>query len=768
MRIVVFIAVFFSLQSMLFAQGSLRGSITDRGNNTALSDVIIAIDDGKQHVNSSIDGAFSFDNITIGIHKFHIWYFGYADTTVSINILDKTSATLNVSLTPLFILMPSVLVTATRNARKPEELAQKVEVISEGRMKEQTASNVVDYLSIVPGINVNRDWGIYSKNSSITMRGLNSAQRVLILLNGIPMNKMDGGSINWNRINLYNVDHIEVLKGPVSPLYGGNAMAGVVNVLYKKPIKPLEAVIGGFYGTYNTLGGNAQLSSTLVKNDKGFYGSISQYYRKGKGYVVAPDSIRTSRDTATYLWETNTNGMLAYRFSKNTFCEAEYCFYDDKRGDGVHIYEPEGGYNRYTTNSMRLMFQSVLGKVNMMVNGYYQLEHYQRQSETMSVKNNKKYTLYHTDANRIDKGVWISFFRDMDQKHYLNAGLDMKQGNVDASDIYYTSTDIMMNKGTMNMMAPYFDYTYTTFKGKLKINPTIRFDFVSFDHGSFAIKTPSGLTDFMNMYPSDFRDTSWFSASPKLAVRYNYSKNINFYINISKGFRPPMLDDMCKNGNVGKGFKVANPALKPETIINYEIGSTLFLMANLQLNTTLYYSLGKDFQYFIGNGDSVYTGGDKLKAVLIRENIGKVTIYGAEASINYIINKHWSVFANYAYSHSIISSFNTTQFVGKDLTGKFIMEVPLHQAYTSLLWKNKFFNSSVNARYLGKEWADDENTYQTDPSFLFDLKISRSFKDRLLTSFSIHDLLNARPVDGKGMLSPGRFLMLEMNYKITK
>lgn len=97
------------------------------------------------------------------------------------------------------------------------------------------ANNTDDILNGVANVYVHRPWGIFSKSASVTMRGLPGSSRTLILLDGVPMNKVGGGSVNWNIIEPYDIEDVEIVKGPSSAIYGNNAMTGVVNIKTKKP-----------------------------------------------------------------------------------------------------------------------------------------------------------------------------------------------------------------------------------------------------------------------------------------------------------------------------------------------------------------------------------------------------------------------------------------------------------------------------------------------------------------------------------------------------
>jgi len=63
--------------------------------------------------------------------------------------------------------------------------------------------------------------------SSLTMQGL-GGEHIKILVDGVPVIGRENGNIDLDQINLQNVDHIEVINGPMSVVYGSNALAGVI------------------------------------------------------------------------------------------------------------------------------------------------------------------------------------------------------------------------------------------------------------------------------------------------------------------------------------------------------------------------------------------------------------------------------------------------------------------------------------------------------------------------------------------------------------
>ena len=264
----------------------------------------------------------------------------------------------------------------------------------------------------------------------------------------------------------------------------------------------------------------------------------------------------------------------------------------------------------------------------------------------------------------------------------------------------------------------------------------------------------------------NFESYSWHRFSPKLALQYQFHPNIGIYASIATGFMPPKIDDLSKSGKISKGFKLANPQLKPETLTNYEAGITWMLAHRLSIEPSIYYARGHDFQYFVAIGDSVDTGGTDLKPVLQRQNITEVEVLGAEISAKWEIFSNFVLSVNYAMNDSRVLEFNDPSNEDKDLTGNALIEVPVNAAYASLSWRNRIVNFIVDWRYTGKEWYDDENTQYVSPYHVLGLKLSKTLKQRIGFSLTIQNLFDNVTIDRKGKLTPGRFVLGEVFFEI--
>lgn len=657
-----------------------------------------------------------------------------------------------------------VIVSANRNLRYVEDVPGRVTIIDSKTIDELPVQTVDEVLRYIANVNVNRSWGIFSKNSSVTMRGLDGSARVLVLIDGAPMNKSAGGFINWSMISVSTIDKIEIIKGPASAIYGNNAMGGVISIITKNPTKPIEGEAGLLISSYNTFGGNLNLSGTNVKNNRGFLWSINSFYRQGDGYFLEPEDMRDSTDAKAALKEYNITGKLGYSFNQNHKVEFSFQTYDDYRGQGRKVYEDLGDYVSVNTNFFRANYQGIFKKTLLNVLAFYQMENEFVQSESLS-SNSGKYKLSERDSHKNDYGLWINATTYLWDKNILTYGVDIKSGDASVTTTYITSTDVLTYAGNLDFIGLFIQDEIKFMNEKVVLVAGARMDFATYYNGHLAVENPTSNTGFVIPFDENFINSSWRAFSPKLALKYNFSKSNSVYISYSKGFMPPKLDDLSKSGKIRKGFKLANPELGPEFISNFELGASIKIFDKLSIEPSVYYSIGKDFQYFVGTGDSIDTGGDVPKPVYQRQNIAEVEIIGAEITFNYFLVENFSLAANYTFNHSTIKEYNKPETYEKDITGNYLIEVPRHMVYMGIGWKNKYFNTTVSYNYISSQWYDDENTILIEAYDMIDIQISKDFAGKFTVSVDIQNVFDNEFIDKKGYLSPGRFITGEIRFR---
>ncbi|MCG2659060.1 MAG: TonB-dependent receptor plug domain-containing protein, partial [Kiritimatiellae bacterium] len=144
-----------------------------------------------------------------------------------------------------------IVVTATRTKIPLSDAPASVSVVTEQDMDRIRVNHLDEALTYLVGVFDERISFAYSM-PKIQLRGFNNStsHRTLVLVDGQPQNTAWYGAAQW-ALFPENIERIEVVRGPFSSLYGGNAMGGVINVITKTPMER-ELTLKSGYGSYNT------------------------------------------------------------------------------------------------------------------------------------------------------------------------------------------------------------------------------------------------------------------------------------------------------------------------------------------------------------------------------------------------------------------------------------------------------------------------------------------------------------------------------------
>ena len=171
-------------------------------------------------------------------------YKTYTDT-----LTNSTKSLLK--LTPDVFSLDEVVVTGQFTPRKSDNSIYDVKVLSSQDISRRAADNLGSLLSFEPDISLRQE-GVLGR--TLSLRGL-GGEHVKILYNGIPVIGRQNGIIDLDQLALSNVDHIEIIEGPLSVIYGSNALGGAINIITKQNVPDkLYFNAGSLYesaGTYN-------------------------------------------------------------------------------------------------------------------------------------------------------------------------------------------------------------------------------------------------------------------------------------------------------------------------------------------------------------------------------------------------------------------------------------------------------------------------------------------------------------------------------------
>jgi vitamin B12 transporter len=219
--------------------------------------------------------------------------------------------------------LEQVVVTPSRAAELQNAVLGDVTVIDKTELQRTGQSSLAETLSRHPGLEFASSGGPQTL-TSVFMRGTNP-QQTLVLVDGVRINSIISGSVNWNAIDPATVERVEIVRGAASSLYGSDAIGGVINIITRKSgeDRPLAAWANVGYGTYDTFkssvgfsgardGWDYSLSSSLAESS-GFNATrpeepFGAFNRDADGY-----SQRSLAATLGYRWRAGHHiGISAY------------------------------------------------------------------------------------------------------------------------------------------------------------------------------------------------------------------------------------------------------------------------------------------------------------------------------------------------------------------------------------------------------------------------------------------------------------------------
>lgn len=758
------------------AQRCISGVISDAGTGSPLPGASIQLSTGAG-VSSAADGSFRLCGLSGDSVLAEVSYVGY----LPVKLYLKTGTdNLRLSLVPEVAEIDEVVITATRTATQAANIPVRINVISSSVMNTLPVLSIDEALKLATGVNYSRSFGVLSTKATVSMRGMSGKEqgRVLILLDGIPANKSDGGGFDWNLLDPATVGRIEITKGPGSAIYGSNAMGGVINIISVKPPEKFVADASLEYGSFNTAGGRISAGKS-VKTGKGsnsLFWNLNGFYRQSDGYITqSEEDIKANPYIIrSNLREAGAGLRAGYSIGEKHSLVASLNYYDDHRGTGEKVHQPDGNTTDHDSYSINLSYKGLIKTVSIASSVYFQNEDYKKVNEFLK----DDYTWYDVLSTRRDYG-WLTSATRTFGSHRITAGFDFRNGSVDAWDKYYTSTDIVYNAGKMNTRAFFVQDEAGLLKEKVRVLAGLRYDVATFFDGAFYIDAPTAETAFMDIYQDKTLDSHTRSAlSPRVSVQYRWNPGNRVYLGYSRGFRPAVLDDMCRSGRIKGGFKIASPSLKPEKLNNIEAGADLKPfnrgpLSRLSLEISAYYSRGTDFQYYVTNGQTIDMGFGE-RPIFVRANISDAEIRGAECSLNYNLSNSVTLYAGYAYAKAVILSYSKLSVNDTiDLSGKWMTDVPEHIVNAGLSWLNQYVNAGITYRFNGSMYINDQNTVDEllgsakYPSYsTVDLKFWRTFYGRYKASVGVQNLFDVKIYDSKYYVGPGRFITVAVSVRL--
>ena len=296
------------LSSVVKGQYSLTGTITDCLSREPLSGATVELVGQQKTVQTDAQGQFSFQDLSKGTHHFYVSQDDYKGHFFKVSIKRNEKNYIFALCKNKEIEVGEVVVTATRRERNLKNVPITVQVITAEEIQKSQAPDFQSFLeNEFSGINFTNEGGM----PNINMMGF-GGKYVLFLMDGERMAGETFDNIDYDRIDLENIERIEVIKGASSSLYGSNALGGVINIITKDAQKPLELSANYLYNTQE------DHKTNLSVGTKQRWGSVRVpvFYNFRQPYIIVDkEPLKTYKNGVPHysqIGELNVAGFTNY------------------------------------------------------------------------------------------------------------------------------------------------------------------------------------------------------------------------------------------------------------------------------------------------------------------------------------------------------------------------------------------------------------------------------------------------------------------------
>lgn len=613
--------------------------------------------------------------------------------------------------------LESVKVVAQKREENVQKIPMSIAVLGGMPLQESRITELNDIGKITPNLHINTAGGSGTM-SFVGIRGRMSngtdiSPTVAILVDGVPYDDFYALGNNL----LYDVERVEVLRGPQSAMYGLNSVAGVINIITKQPAETLSATVygeGGYGdkwdGTY-LVGGS--VSGPLVE-DK-LSAGVAAMFREQGGYVYnqfTGERYNTGRNTGL-------KGNINWTPSK-AWDIAAGLVYSKNDSEYGSISVP---YNEAAAMSLPDGQQFGKWKVNHDWDGGTDVETWAPHlkinyafdalelTSTSAYRSSSQEFDYDMDLTSIPAlfGIITGDFKSFTQELRIQSKADEQADFEWLGGYFYHYFDRQQLFGTGSPMNPsvitpnidaemdgsshavFGQATYRVLDGKLGFTAGFRQEW-----------THQEAEDKLAYFDEASVSDSQFL--PKVAVDYQFTLDHLMYASITQGWR---------SGGINFLTSVPNRyEFKKETCWSYEVGTkTKWLDNRLQFNAAAFYVDYTDYQDQVSDGP----------LLVYLSNAPKVRMVGFEADLEAVLSPSLFLSVGFGYTDARYEDFPDA--ASGDFDGNRVMNTPDFDAILALKYTfMDHFYIRPEIQGVGTIYWDRANTTKQDPYALFNLR----------------------------------------------
>ncbi|MDD1829080.1 TonB-dependent receptor [Photobacterium sp. ZSDE20] len=581
-----------------------------------------------------------------------------------------------------------MVVTATRTETELKTAPASMSVITAEDIENSPGITLADIVSEATSVDVSLD-STRAGRQTVSIRGMD-ADYTLIMVNGRRMSSASaiirGNDFDLSTIPANSIERVEIIRGPMSALYGSDGMGGTINIITKAPTNEWQSSLSTDISTPNDGNGGQQhsvgltTSGALIEDELFVRFSVNQTSRDAwQPYTGSrtDNGVTTDRSDITALEGRDTIslfGTLSWHATENQTIDLDLGYSDDERDTAA---EYSGGVNEsnanVTRNSQALTHSGFWGWGDTQVR-------YSRENVI--------------DKNAAEVG---SSTRDVEELTQI----------LEAS-----ATTYIGDNHTLTFGADY-QLSELTNEENIKGTPAEAYQGALFIQDQWAVTekltaTLGGRLDKHEKYGEEF--------SPRAYLVHQTTENLVIKGGAGKAFKAPSLTQnhsgyvvsSCKGGCDLYG----NEDLNPETSWNYELAA-VYSQPKWQVEGALFRN---EIEDMIDRGDIICNDGDdydskqlgcvpagggtNYTAYRTYENIAEAIVQGAELAGRFQISEQWSLNGNYTY----LDTEDKT-------TGEELLERYKHSGLVKVNWNPTYdLATFVSANYRGERTIDTDIT----------------------------------------------------------
>jgi iron complex outermembrane recepter protein len=619
-----------------------------------------------------------------------------------------------------------VVVTATRVAQSSDELPASIDVVDADTLhRGQLQENLSESLVTVPGVSAQSRQN-YAQDLQISVRGFGArssfgVRGVRLYSDGIPGTMPDGQG-QFSQFDLGSADHIEVLRGPFSALYG-NSSGGVIAIFTGDAPPGYQVDASAAYGTFNTqryalkTGGDNSLVNYVV--------DASHF--QTDGYRVHSEAERNNFNAKVRFEPSDTSKLTVVGNAVQTpfvqdplgLTQAQLAANRTSAGVGAIQYNSR---KDLAQEQLGIMYDDQLTSNDSLSAMVYTGHRNTTQFQAIPQATQAAAPLYPGAVIALDRAYFGADVHATDEREWggmafkLTGGLaydDLEEGRKGYAN--YNGTDLGV-EGALRRDEANHVYDFDQYL-QMEWDPTAQWLIIAGARNNSVDVTSHGHIPVLDGADSSLH---FGAVNPVAGVTYHMNSSLNAYASYGKGFETPTLNDLAYR-SINGSLPGLNTSLRPARSDNYEVGIkagagrvhanlAAFYIKTVNELAVLQNSSGRTVDQNIGETarhglelavDADWVGGfsGRLAYTYIRAVVGQSYYTCIAAPCNplpSLANPATPLPANY-------------RFVG---AGAYIPAVPMNDLYGGVTWSYAplGFSTTMELESRSRIYADDRNS----------------------------------------------------------